>query len=45
MWLNNNMRGVTSGARNANIFGAPDFTLSFQWGSRCSIFSFLCSVW
>ena len=25
MWLNNNMRGDTSRARNANNFGAPEF--------------------
>jgi len=44
MLFNSNMAGVTYGAGTANPSGAHEFTLGFQWGSCCSIFSFLCSV-
>ena len=33
---------VTSGAGTAYPSGAPEFTPGFQWGSCCSIFSFIC---
>ena len=29
-------------AGTANLSGATEFTSTFQWGSCCSIFSFLC---
>jgi hypothetical protein len=35
---------VTCGWGPAHLSGAPEFTLSFKWGSRCSIFSFLCNA-
>ena len=38
------MTGVTSGAGTAIPFGAPEFTIGFNKGSCCSIFSLLCSV-
>ena len=34
--------GTTSGAGTYYASGAPEFTLGYWWGSRCSIFSFLC---
>jgi hypothetical protein len=37
-------RRVSCGAGTANPFGTPEFTPGFQWGSCCSIFSFLCNV-
>jgi hypothetical protein len=35
---------VTSGAGTAYLSGAPESHSRFQWGSCCSIVSFLCSV-
>jgi len=42
-WIHNTT-GVTSPAGSAYPSGAPKFNLDFQWDSRCSIFSFLCSI-
>ena len=42
--LNSNTTGFTCGAVSAYPFRAPEFTPSFQWGSCCSIFSFLCNL-
>ncbi len=39
-----NTMGATSGAGTAYPSGTPEFTPGFQWGSCCSIISFLCSV-
>ena len=39
-----NTMGVTNGAGTAYSSGAPEFTHGYKWGSYCSIFSFLCSV-
>ena len=36
------MTGVTSGVGTAYPFAAPEFTPGFEWGSCCSIFSFIC---
>ena len=37
-----NATGATSGVETAYPSGTPVFTPSFQWGSCCSIFSFMC---
>ena len=39
-----NMMSATNGAGTAFPSVAHEFTSGFQWGSCCSIFSFLCSV-
>ena len=39
-----NTTSVTCGSRNCVPAGAPEFTPSSEWGSYCSIFSFLCSI-
>ena len=40
------MTGANSGAGTTYPSGEPEFTASFQWGSCCSIFSFLCcALW
>ena len=39
-----NTTGDTSGARTANLFGAPEFTPGFWQGTCYSIFSFMCNV-
>jgi hypothetical protein len=36
--------GATSEAETAYHSTAPDFISSFQWGSYCSFFGFLCGV-
>ena len=36
--------GATCGAGTVYPYRAPEFTPCFEWGSCCSIFSFLCSV-
>ena len=38
------LNNVSSGAGAAYPSEAPEFTPGFQWGSRCSIFCFLCNV-
>jgi hypothetical protein len=43
MSFNSNTTGVTCGAGTANLSGASEYRPGFQWGSCCSIFSFLCS--
>ena len=40
----NRNHGATCGANTTYASRAPEFTLGFQWGSYCSIFSFLCRV-
>jgi len=40
-----NPMGTTSGAGTAYPHGALEFTPDFQWGSCCSIFSFMSSGW
>ena len=42
--VNSNTMGFTSGAGTDDHSGPPEFIPSFQWGSCCSIFSFMCSV-
>ena len=39
-----NTKDATSGTDTSHLSGAPEFTPGFQWGSCCSIFRFLCSV-
>ena len=39
-----NTTGNICGVVPAYTSGAPEFTPGFQWGSCCSIFSFLCNV-
>jgi hypothetical protein len=40
----NNTTSATYGAGTAYSSGVHEFTTGFQWGSCCSIFSFLYSV-
>jgi hypothetical protein len=37
-----NTTGATNGAATAYLFGTPEFTPGFEWGSCYSIFSFMC---
>ena len=41
-YTKSNTTGTTSGAGTYYTSGEPEFTLGYWWGSRCSIFSFLC---
>ena len=42
VWNKINTTGVTSRAGTAYLFGAPEFTHGFWWGSSYLIFSFVC---
>ena len=39
-----NTAGVTCGTGSVYPYGAPRITPSFQWGSCCLVFSFLCCI-
>ena len=39
-----NTTGVTSGVGTVYPFGAPEFTIDFEWGSCYSTFSFICML-
>ena len=41
--INCSTTSITSGAGTADPSTATDYLLWFEWGLRCSIFSFLCS--
>ena len=43
-WVYNNINsiGATTGVGSSYLSGLPAFTLGFYWGSRYSIFSYMC---